>query len=120
MMKRKAQEPPRKNKIEICENKLYTRPIYHSYENVPLMHVLKETSSQIITYDETPAGHYTEIADDGIYRNPELDIPRITSPTLPPWPNNLLRLRQTKRFDWRTWKNSLGQKLAIYIYRKSF
>ena len=59
-------------------------------------------SSQIIICDETPAGHYTEIADGGIYRNPELDIPRITSPTLPPWQNNLLRLKQTKRFDWQT------------------
>ena len=25
-----------------------------------------------------------------------------------------------RRFDWRAWKNYLGQKLAIYIYRESF
>ena len=119
MIKRKAPKPPNKNKIDICENKFYFRPAYHSYENVPLTHVLKETSSELIIYDETPANLYTEIADDGIYEYPKFNNHLISPPTLPPRPNNLPRIRRRNRFDWREWKNSLGRKLAIYIYRKS-
>ena len=122
MIKRKAPKPPRndpgQNQIEICENKFYKTP-YHAYENVPLTLCLKNTSSQIIIYDNIPESHYTEIDDDGIYHNPQSKVSHFTPPTLPPRPNNLPRISRRKRFDWRMWKNSLGQKLAIYIYRKS-